>query len=171
MQAPPARCLAQLWLAAVGVEYCSAEQRALGREQGRSKGAQCSGGSRRGSWPRWGRIRSLWKQGLRGPTERGRAAPWRWPGAGIGSMPFSVKAILIAHQEMGWQVAHPCGETEVQVSKLSRSQPVRAGTPEPRTGRRQQGVRQVLRAQDPHLPHPRESLDRKGGYLRRSRLA
>lgn len=86
-------------------------------------------------------------------------------------MPFSVKAILIAHQEMGWQVAHPCGETEAQESKLSKSQSVRAGTPEPSTGRGQQGVRQALRARDPHLPHPRESLDRKGGYLRRSRLA
>lgn len=74
MQALPAPCLAQLWLAAVGVEYCSAEQRALGREQGSSKGAHCSDGSKRGSWPRWGRMRSLRKQGLRGPTERGRAA-------------------------------------------------------------------------------------------------
>lgn len=33
VEASPAPCLAKLWLAAVGVEYCSAERRALGRKQ------------------------------------------------------------------------------------------------------------------------------------------
>lgn len=52
MEASRVPGLAQLWLAAVGVEYCSAERRALGREQDSSMGAQCSGGGRGGS-RRW----------------------------------------------------------------------------------------------------------------------
>lgn len=88
VEAPPAPCLAQLWLAAVGVEYGSAEHRTLGRQQdssmrgwARSAGVAqgwrrgvSSDGSRRWQGMRWGQRRQLWKQGLGGQVERGRAA-------------------------------------------------------------------------------------------------
>lgn len=59
---------------------------------------------------------------------------------------------------MSWQAAHPWGETEAQENRLSRSQLVGAEIPEPNTGRRKQGVREIIRAEDPHLPYPQRPL-------------